>query len=212
MAEPRIFANRQEAAELIAKRLTAYRGRHPLVLAIPRGGVPMGRVVADALGGELDVVLVHKLGAPGNPEFAIGSVDESGRVTLTEAAAFYGIEQEYIDRETGRQIAAMRARRERYARPPADPRGRVVVVVDDGVATGSTLIAALNAVRAQGPERLIAGIGVAPPDTVERLRALVDELVCLETPEPFFAVGRFFADFGQVSDEEVIALLGGNRQ
>ncbi len=203
-----MFSSRQEAAAQIAKRLEPYRGRNPLVLAIPRGGVPMGRIIADALGGELDVMLVHKLGAPRNPELAIGSVDESGRVELNEVASWYQIEQAYIDQEVQQQLARLKARRERYGRPPANPKGRLTIVVDDGVATGATLMAALRTLREQGPERLVAGIAVAPPDTAERIRELVDELVCLQTPEPFMAVGAFFADFSQVTDDEVVALLG----
>lgn len=203
-----MFQNREEAAQLIAKRLEHYRGTHPLILAIPRGGVPMGRIVADALDGELDVVLVHKLGAPGNPEYAIGAVDENGHVELTAAARELRISQEYIERETQTQLRRMQERRRNYRRPPADPKDRITIVVDDGVATGSTLLAALSAVRAQSPAKLIAGIGVAPPETAVSLRTAVDELVCLQTPASFFAVGQFFADFSQVTDEEVIALLG----
>jgi predicted phosphoribosyltransferase len=207
-----MFENREQAAHLLAQRFLAYQGANPLVLAIPRGGVPMGRIVADALGGELDVVLVHKLGAPGNPEFAIGAVDESGQVILNEAAQSSYISSEYLEREVQEQLARLRQRRASYARPPVQPMGRAVIVVDDGVATGTTLLAALSALRRQKPARLMAGIGVAPFDTAERLRAAVDELVCLETPEAFFAVSQFFAYFPQVSDEEVIAALKGGRQ
>ncbi len=202
-----MFQNREEAARLIAERLERYRGARPLVLAIPRGGVPMGRIVADALDGELDVVLVHKLGAPGNPEYAIGAGDENGRVELTAAAHQLGISQEYIEREKQAQLERIQERRRNYGRPPVDPGNRVTIVVDDGVATGSSLKAALGAVRAQGPSKLIAAVAVAPPEAAERLEDTVDELVCLQTPEPFFAVGQFFAEFSQVTDEEVIALL-----
>lgn len=203
-----MFRNRREAAELIAQRLAAWRGRTPLVLAIPRGGVPMGRIVADALEGELDVVLVHKLGAPGNPEYAIGSVDESGNIQETDAVAHYRIGRSYIEREAREQLEQMSARRARYGRPPAEPRGRIAIVVDDGVATGSTLLAALKAVRAREPARLIAAVGVAPPQTLRRLEEVADEVVCLEAPADFYAVGQFFREFDQVSDEEVIRLLG----
>ncbi|MGE0081216.1 MAG: phosphoribosyltransferase [Thiohalomonadaceae bacterium] len=202
-----VFASREQAAERIAAQLAHYRGKHALVLAIPRGGVPMGRIVADALEGELDVVLVHKLGAPGNPEYAIGSVDENGTVVLSHGAHILGVDADYVDREAAQQLTRMRERRARYGRPPVNAAGRIAIVVDDGVATGATLIAALRAVRAQKPARLIAGIGVAPPESAERIREEVDELVCLETPIQFFAVSQFFADFAQVSDEEAIALL-----
>lgn len=204
-----MFRDREEAAAQIAERLDSHRGENPLVLAIPRGGVPMGRIVADALEGELDIVLVHKLGAPGNPEYAIGSVDESGHVELTPAARQYAIEQRYIDNERERQLESIRARRVRYGRPPVDAKGRVAILVDDGIATGSTLLAAIRFVKAQEPSRLIVGVGVAPPETARRIEKEVDEMVCLQTPVSFMAVGQFFADFRQVSDEEVISFLGG---
>lgn len=204
-----MFRDREEAAEQIAERLAEYRGDKPLVLAIPRGGVPMGRIVADRLEGELDIVLVHKLGAPGNPEYAIGSVDESGHVELTPAARAYAIGQSYIDSERESQLESIRRRRERYGRPPAEAQGRVVILVDDGIATGATLLAAIRYVRAQQPAKIIVGVGVAPPETAERIGKEVDELICLQTPASFMAVGQFFEDFRQVSDEEVIAALGG---
>lgn len=204
-----MFRDREEAAGQIAERLAELRGENPLVLAIPRGGVPMGRIVADRLEGELDIVLVHKLGAPGNPEYAIGSVDESGHVELTPVARQYAIEQRYIDDERDRQLENIRRRRERYRRPPVDARGRIAILVDDGIATGSTLLAAIRFIRAQAPAKLIVGVGVAPPETARRIEKEVDIMVCLQTPASFRAVGQFFADFRQVSDEEVIAALGG---
>jgi predicted phosphoribosyltransferase len=203
------FADRESAARELAQSLAAWRGQRPLVLAIPRGAVPMGKIIAEALDGELDVVLVRKLGAPGNPEFAIGSVDETGHVYVADHARQLGISDRYIEQEKTAQLETMRKRRADYTpvRAPIDPKDRVAIVVDDGIATGSTMIAALRAVRAKQPKRLIAAMGVAPPDTLERLRREADEVVCLAAPVHFYAVGQFFADFPQVSDEEVIACL-----
>ncbi|MDN3521662.1 phosphoribosyltransferase [Halomonas ramblicola] len=204
-----MFEDRQEAAERLAQALDRLRDQHPLVLAIPRGGVPMGRVIADLLTGDLDVVLVRKIGAPGNPEYAIGAVSEDGSVHLEEAAQ--QCRDDWLASEVAEQRELIEERRRRYTpvRAPLDPAGRVVVVVDDGSATGATMAAALATLRQRQPARLIAALGVAPPDTLARLEELADEVVCLEAPAYFRAVGQYFANFGQVSDDEVIRLLGG---
>lgn len=158
-----MFRNRLDAAHRLATRLGHLAGRNPLVLAIPRGGVPMGRIIADTLGGELDVVLVRKIGAPGNPEYAIGAVSEDGSVHMEETAREYS--DDWIAREVGRQRELIEERRRRYTpvRSPVDPAGRIVVVVDDGSATGATMAAALATLRQRGPARLVAALGVAPP-------------------------------------------------
>ena len=205
-----IFRDRDDAARRLAEALAQYRGQNPLVLAIPRGAVPMAKIIADTLGGEVDVVLVRKLRAPGNPEFAIGAVDETGWTYLADHARHVAGSQEYIESEKAAQMEVMRERRASYTpiRPPHDPAGRIVIVVDDGLATGSTMIAALHALRARRPQKLICAVPVAPPDTLDKVSPYADEVVCLSAPEMFYAVGQFYASFPQVSDEEVIALLG----
>jgi putative phosphoribosyl transferase len=202
------FPNRLVAARALAERLARFRGTRPLVLGIPRGAVPIARVVAEALDGDLDVVLVHKIGAPGNPEFAIGSVSETGEYALGAGATSTGAGPDYVAAEVASQVRALRERRARLpsGRQP-DPADRVVIVVDDGVATGTTMLAALTILRRHGPRRLVAAMAVAPPETVRRLEAVADEVVCLFAPPEFRAVGQFFDDFGPVTDDEVVAEL-----
>jgi predicted phosphoribosyltransferase len=202
------FENRAEAGQMLARRLDKYRGQHPLVLAIPRGAVPMGRIVADALDGELDVVLVRKLRAPQNPELAIGSIDETGTVYLDPDTRDLWNEV-YFETEKKTQLETLRRRREMYepAGSPTDAAGRIVIVLDDGIATGSTMIAALRAVRARHPAKLIAATGVASAEALQLIRREADDVVCLETPEILYAIGYHFRDFSQVSDEDVVATL-----
>ncbi|KRH99363.1 phosphoribosyltransferase [Curvibacter sp. PAE-UM] len=204
-----MFRDRIQAAERLAEQLAAYRGQRPLVLAIPRGAVPMAKVIAERLKGDFDVVLVRKLRAPGQPELAIGSVDESGWTYMAPFAASTGADAQYIEAEKRQQLETIRQRRVQYTplRAHINPAGRTVIVVDDGLATGATMIAALHGLRQQKPAKLVCAVPVAPPDTLEKVRTLADEVVCLETPEWFQAVGQFYQNFQQVEDEEVIALL-----
>lgn len=204
-----MFRDRTGAAVRLADRLKTYQGQHPLVLAIPRGAVPMGKLIADELGGELDVVLVRKLRAPNQPELAIGAVNESGWTFVADYAEMYGASADYLETEKQTQLATLRQRRAQYTpvRAPLDPKGRIVIVVDDGLATGATMRAALQAVRASHPARLICAVPVSPPDTLSKMAALADEVVCLETPYSFQAVGQFYQHFPQVTDAEVIEVL-----
>jgi putative phosphoribosyl transferase len=203
------FRSREHAAQLLAERLsTDYKNKNPLVLGIPRGALPMAEIIADALGGELDVVLVHKLSHPEQPEFAIGAIDESGNTYLAEWAT--ELEPETLAEEKQRQLAVLRRRRAQYTplRPPIDPHRRIAIVVDDGIATGSTMIAALRAVRARKPKKLICAVAVSSQEAARAMSREADALVCLTTPEEFFAVGQVFEDFAQVTDEDVVVILG----
>jgi len=203
------FLDRNDAGRRLARALECWRGKRPIVFAIPRGAVPMGKVIADALEGELDVVLTRKLGAPGNREYAIGAVAETGWSVVSDDAERVGATQDYIDRVIAAEMATMQRRRAAYTpvRPPLDPAGRIAIVVDDGLATGATMVAALHALRARAPERLVCAVPVASPDAIDRVRRYADEIFCLHTPIDFRAVGDYYVDFGQVDDDEVVAVL-----
>jgi predicted phosphoribosyltransferase len=174
----------------------------------------MGRILADELGGELDVVLVRKLRAPFSPELAVGAIEESGWAHIADHAASAGADEAHLRAEKEAQLEALRARRKMYtpARAPVDPAGRTVIVVDDGLATGETMIAALHAVRSKKPSRLVCAVPVAAPDSLSRVAPYADEVVCLHAPADFQAVGQFYVSFSQVEDEEVVALLGETEQ
>lgn len=203
------FKDREHAAQLLAERLRPnFQGKNPLILGIPRGAVPMAKIIADELGGELDVVLVHKLSHPGQPELAIGAIDESGRTYLADWAS--ELDPAYLEEEKERQLAVLKERRARYTplRPSVEMAKRIVIVVDDGIATGSTMTAALRAVRAHQPKKLVGAVAVASADAARAMLHECDNIVCLNVPAEFFAVGQFFKDFSQVTDDEVVAILG----
>jgi putative phosphoribosyl transferase len=202
------FNSREHAAELLAERLrVSYKNKNPLVLAVPRGAVPMAKIIADALGGELDVVLVHKLTHPEQPELAIGAIDENGNAFIADWAA--DLDPAFLEAEKARQLDTLRRRRAAYTplRSPIDPHGRIVIVVDDGIATGSTMTAALRAIHALKPKKLVGAVAVASPDAARAMLHECDAMVCLNVPADFFAVGQFFNNFDQVTDDDVIAIL-----
>ncbi|MHC4370297.1 MAG: phosphoribosyltransferase [Planctomycetota bacterium] len=204
------FEDRKDAGEQLARQLENFRGRNPVVLGIPRGGVVIACEIAAALEAELDIILSHKLGAPLNPEFAIGAVFEDGtHFVNTKAALYTGADESYIQREKANQLDQMAHKAERYRKvlPKLDLVGRVVIVTDDGVATGASMRAALWAIRKQNPESLVLALPVGPEDTVMSLSEIADETVCLTTPPDFMALSRFYLRFGQVEDEEVLEIL-----
>jgi predicted phosphoribosyltransferase len=210
------FRNRREAGRLLAAKLAKY-ANHPdmLVLALPRGGVPVAYEVARALGAPLDVFLVRKLGVPGHEELAMGAVATGGvRVINRPVVRALGIPEELIDAVAAREQEELTRQERLYrgGRPPPDIRGRSVVLVDDGLATGATMLAAVMALRQQQPARIVVGTPIAAPETCEQFRPEVDEIVCAVTPEPFYAVGLWYEDFSQTSDEEVRELLRAARQ
>ena len=204
-----IFADRVDAGERLAKDLADLAGSDCVVLAIPRGGVIVGEVIARELGAPLDVVVPRKIGAPGNPELAIGAVAPGIRVLDPRMVGALGVTDRYLEREIAEREAEIERRQLAYrgGRPPQPVEGRVAIVVDDGVATGSTAVAALRWARARGAERVVLAVPVAPPQSLERLRAEADEVVVLETPQPFLAVGEWYRDFDQTTDEQVMSAL-----
>jgi putative phosphoribosyl transferase len=206
----RIFADREEAGWMLVERLRDTTRFHPLVLAIPRGGVEVGAALARGLGAEFDVVLARKLRAPHQPELALGAVSEDGEVYLNHfASAMTDVGDAYVESERQRQLAEIGRRRDlfRAVRPRAEVAGRTVILTDDGLATGATMIAALHTVRAAGAREIIVAVPVGSPERLDAIRPLCDRVECLQEPEAFWAIGQFYRDFAQVEDERVVELL-----
>jgi putative phosphoribosyl transferase len=207
-----IFEDRQEAGTRLASELLRFKGSDPVVLALPRGGVPVAFEVAQALAAPLDLVLVRKIGAPMQPELAVAAVVDGDRMELVvneELARELGLTDAWIRGEATRQVEEIERRRRLYlaGRERVAVEGKTAIVIDDGIATGATTRAALRAVRSREPKHLVLAVPVAPAETVEALRGEVDEVVCLATPSPFGAIGFFYDDFRQVGDDEVRDLL-----
>jgi predicted phosphoribosyltransferase len=206
------FSDRRDAGRQLAKRVAALKLDDPIVYALPRGGVPVAAEIAAALHAPLDLVLVRKIGAPMQPELAVGAIVDGEAPELVindEIARHTGATPEYIDEVCARELAEIERRRARYLadRPRPDPRGRTVVVVDDGIATGATAIAALHALKKRGAARLVVAVPVSPPDTVRRLAHEADEVICLMQPPDFWGISGFYVDFHQLEDDEVTRAL-----
>jgi putative phosphoribosyl transferase len=206
------YRDRSDAGRRLAKALSKYKGRGAVVLALPRGGVPVAAEVAAALHAPLDLVLVRKIGVPTQPELAMGAVVDGATPIIVrneEVIELSGTTADEFDAACKKELAEIERRRLRYIgeRPRAEITGRVVIVIDDGIATGATTRAALQAIRNRKPKELVLAVPVAPPDAITELRKEVDALICLETPELFGAIGYFYRDFRQVSDQEVVAIL-----
>lgn len=212
-----IFQDRRDAGRKLAEKLSAYAGRPDvLVLALPRGGVPVAYEVARALDAPLDVFIVRKLGLPGHEELAIGAIASGGvRVLNEDIVRGLRIPQSVIDAVAERELRELERRERAYRgdRPPPEVRGRTVILIDDGLATGASMRAAVAALRAQNPAQIIVAVPTAAPETCAALEPEVDKVICATMPEPFYGVGRWYEDFSQTSDEEVRALLEeANRQ
>ncbi len=202
--------NRKEAGQKLVPQLLDYKGKDVVVLAIPRGGVVLGYEIARALGAPLDIVVPRKIGAPGNPELAIGAIAEDGTVVLDEGLVqMFRVSNEYLEIERTAEMAEIRRRTLAFrgGLPPLDLSNRVVILVDDGLATGATMKAAVASVRKRGASRIVVAVPVAPPDTVRELSKMIEHVVCPIVYEPFMAIGQFYDDFAQVEDDEVVRLL-----
>ena len=205
------FADRSDAGRRLAQQLMPLRAERPVVVALPRGGVPVAYEISAALEAPLEVLAVRKLGAPHNPEFGIGAVAEDGTGVLDrDAIAALGVDEDQLEAILEREAAELRRRVELYrrGRPRLDLAGRTVIVVDDGIATGVTDAAALRALRSLEPRKLVLAVPVCAPESAARLARDADQMVCLQQPELFYGVGHWYHDFSQVADEEVLALLG----
>lgn len=206
------FANRREAGRMLAAALTGFIGSGSLVLALPRGGVPVAFEVATALDAELDVLVVRKIGAPGHKELGIGAIVDGDAPELVidqQLAEMVGATQEYIQMEIREQLVEIARRKLAYRGDRPDPAitGRTIILIDDGIATGGTMKAALKSLRRKHPARLVMAIPVASQDRLAEFSGLCDQIICLERPADFYAVGQFYADFTQTQDDEVIRLL-----
>ncbi len=205
------FKNRDEAGDRIAERLFHYMGLEPLILGIPRGGVIVAKRIQEKIGGTVGILVTKKIGFPGNPEYAIGAVAEDGLTVMSDTGYNSDhISQEYLEKEVEEKSKEIQRRLREYQYTlPADLRKKTIILVDDGIATGMTALAAIRYLRNKKPEKLVFAVPVAPADVVRKFEKEVDEVICLYSPKIFFAVGQFYVDFSAVSDEEVRTALHG---
>lgn len=207
-----IFNDRKQAGQLLAEKLVRFRNEHPLVLALPRGGLPVGLEIAKALEAPLDVVLVRKIGAPGQEELAAGAIVDGEQPELVlnqEVVEFYDISNEYLEDQKRQQLAEIERRRTQYleGRAPADIMDKTLIIVDDGIATGASMSAAVRALKRRRPRKVIVAVPVAPGETVTKLEKEADEVICLDMPHAFLAIGNFYQNFAQLTDKDVINIL-----
>lgn len=211
-----MFQNRREAGRLLGQKLLRFKDEHPVILGVPRGGVEVAFEVAKALEAPLDIMVARKLGAPDQPELAIGAVvdgDHPMAILNQDVIQAYGISQRYLESVVERELTEIDRRQRAYRQEmqPAPLEGETVILVDDGIATGASIKAALRGLHRKGVGRLILAVPVAPAETIQDLQSEVDEIVCLSVPKPFIAVGAHYEDFGQTSDETVVDLLNSAR-
>jgi putative phosphoribosyl transferase len=200
-----LFRNRKDAAEMLIPYLDRYKNKNSVVLAVPRGGVPVGYPIAKAYHLPLDLLMAKKIGHPTHPEFAIGAVNPHGYVIDDRS----DVPQSYINNEVEKIRRSLKDKYKRFmeGRKPVDLENKTIIIVDDGVATGNTILSAIKMLRNSKPEKIVVAIPVAPWETAEKIRSQVDDLICLYTPQPFIGVGQHYMDFDQVSDEQVMELL-----
>ncbi len=206
------FADRTEAGRKLAEALASYKGMAAVVYALPRGGVPVAAEIARALGAPLDLLLVRKIGAPAQPELALGAIVDGSKPIIVrndDVIALTGTTDEEFDAICDSELVEVERRRRRYLanRPSHDPAGKIAIVVDDGIATGATMRAALRATRQRKPKKVVLAVPVAAPDSIASLRGEADDIVCLETPAHFFAIGNYYVDFHQLGDQDVVGIL-----
>lgn len=204
--------DRTEAARLLLKKLSMYKGKNPLVLGIPRGAMPMAHIIASGLEGELNAILIRKIPAPFFDELAIGAVGLSGHILKLPLADTYNISESYIKEEASKQLKLLAQRKDQFDLPELNCKDRIVIVVDDGIATGATALGAIHDVAAQNPAKIVLAAAVVAKATAIQLRHKVDELVVLAEPEDFGSVSQFFSDFSEVTDRQVLDLLKGPRR